>query len=195
MTVNVRVFPCRLYQRRLHEEMGITAEGKQALRFFEYSAEAYVRVKGEDDVKSTVGVKDEEAGTMAPDKDDGDEGSATTAGAVTLAAAAAAPAAAESTISPERDVEQGFAKDGEEGSTATSGFGLDPHVHIDQSCAVCLTDYEDGDRLCILPCLHCYHAGCIEIWLANHSRCPLCNHDCNEVGTVQSDRRPLARSQ
>jgi hypothetical protein len=42
-------------------------------------------------------------------------------------------------------------------------------------CAVCLCEFEDGDRLRLLPkCSHAFHVDCIDTWLLSHSTCPLC---------------------
>ncbi|CAM9542364.1 unnamed protein product [Scytosiphon promiscuus] len=47
------------------------------------------------------------------------------------------------------------------------------------SCIVCFGDYVYGEELCRLPCLHVYHAKCIDEWLdgPNHGWCPLCKTD------------------
>ncbi|KAI6699507.1 hypothetical protein NL676_013831 [Syzygium grande] len=42
-------------------------------------------------------------------------------------------------------------------------------------CAVCLTEFDDFDRLKILPkCEHVFHPECIDAWLAFHVTCPVC---------------------
>ena len=41
-------------------------------------------------------------------------------------------------------------------------------------CNICLVDFEDGDMVKILQCLHTYHQKCIDEWLAKKSVCPDC---------------------
>ncbi|XP_040384599.1 RING-H2 finger protein ATL73-like [Oryza brachyantha] len=42
-------------------------------------------------------------------------------------------------------------------------------------CVICLADYEEKDVLRILPsCGHDFHVACIDIWLMQHSTCPVC---------------------
>ncbi len=43
-------------------------------------------------------------------------------------------------------------------------------------CSVCLSEYQEGDTLRILPkCNHSFHLLCIDTWLHSHSTCPLCH--------------------
>ncbi|XP_058110988.1 RING-H2 finger protein ATL32-like [Magnolia sinica] len=45
----------------------------------------------------------------------------------------------------------------------------------DTDCAVCLGEFEDGERLRSLPnCGHIFHISCIDTWFRTHSSCPLC---------------------
>eukprot|EP00949_MAST-11_sp_MAST-11-sp1_P001697 g1697.t1 len=53
---------------------------------------------------------------------------------------------------------------------------IDPDSEFQQdSCVICLCEFEDGDMLCVLPCKHEYHRECIEPWLLKKSNlCPIC---------------------
>ncbi|KAM5550711.1 RING-H2 finger protein ATL7-like [Rosa sericea] len=45
----------------------------------------------------------------------------------------------------------------------------------DAQCTVCLAEYHGNDVLRILPyCGHSFHVTCIDIWLHQHSTCPVC---------------------
>lgn len=51
---------------------------------------------------------------------------------------------------------------------------LPAHLH---TCEVCLEDYRTGDKRTTLPCLHGFHAGCIQRWLQERTSCPICRFD------------------
>jgi hypothetical protein len=50
------------------------------------------------------------------------------------------------------------------------------------SCAICLEDFEEGDKLRQLPCRHHFHTECVTPWLTErHSSCPLCKYQVNSI--------------
>ncbi|EGG16775.1 transmembrane protein [Cavenderia fasciculata] len=53
----------------------------------------------------------------------------------------------------------------------------------DCSCAICLTDYVDGEKIRILPCKHHYHLNCIDRWLIQNKSCPFCKRDIDTTPT------------
>ena len=46
----------------------------------------------------------------------------------------------------------------------------------DTKCLVCQYDFEDGEKLKLLPCSHAFHEECIDGWLESHKTCPTCKH-------------------
>ncbi|XP_022245848.1 uncharacterized protein LOC111086613 [Limulus polyphemus] len=50
----------------------------------------------------------------------------------------------------------------------------DSSLNHEKECRVCLSSYETGEVLRILPCFHEYHASCIDKWLKSNRSCPTC---------------------
>ncbi|KAL2093138.1 hypothetical protein ACEWY4_010450 [Coilia grayii] len=44
----------------------------------------------------------------------------------------------------------------------------------DRDCRICLEDYERGEEITVLPCLHGFHSSCVLHWLQGNPTCPLC---------------------
>ncbi|KAJ8634878.1 hypothetical protein MRB53_009145 [Persea americana] len=50
-----------------------------------------------------------------------------------------------------------------------------------EQCYICLAEYEEGDKIRVLPCRHEYHMSCVDKWLKEiHGVCPLCRGDVCE---------------
>ena len=55
-------------------------------------------------------------------------------------------------------------------------------------CAVCLSEFEDEERLRLLPkCSHAFHPECIGEWLASHVTCPVCRCNLDPNKDTSSD--------
>ena len=56
---------------------------------------------------------------------------------------------------------------------------------IDETCAVCINKYINGDVISTLPCSkrHSFHTYCLEEWFRTNVSCPMCRCDfSNEIG-------------
>lgn len=45
---------------------------------------------------------------------------------------------------------------------------------VQTRCAICFDDFEGGDCLKTMPCMHFYHSHCISRWLGTSNTCPIC---------------------
>uniref|UniRef100_A0A1I7TA90 RING-type domain-containing protein n=1 Tax=Caenorhabditis tropicalis TaxID=1561998 RepID=A0A1I7TA90_9PELO len=41
-------------------------------------------------------------------------------------------------------------------------------------CAICMIDFEPGERIRFLPCMHSFHQECVDEWLMKSFTCPSC---------------------
>ncbi|KAK2979186.1 hypothetical protein RJ640_027023 [Escallonia rubra] len=50
-----------------------------------------------------------------------------------------------------------------------------------EQCHICLAEYQEGEKIRVLPCHHEYHMSCVDKWLKEiHGVCPLCRGDVRE---------------
>lgn len=74
-------------------------------------------------------------------------------------------------------------------SPGTKGDELTKEV-----CPICIDEYEDGEKVRVLPCFHLFHKECIDYWLVTqHKSCPVCKYDSSKkkVRTHFSETLPL----
>ena len=45
------------------------------------------------------------------------------------------------------------------------------------NCVICLYEFQIGDKIAALPCLHIFHFDCIKNWLKNELSCPVCKFE------------------
>lgn len=65
----------------------------------------------------------------------------------------------------------------------------------DAQCTICLAEFHGEDILRILPyCGHSFHVTCIDIWLQQHSTCPVCRISLREFPERKRLMQPLFSS-
>ena len=88
-----------------------------------------------------------------------------------------------------------------EQSNRTVSFKLNDPMTLPQDklqCVICMTEFQKGDELESLPCIHLFHKECINQWFKESNKCPLCktfiqldnppNNFTNSIRNVRSLR-------
>ncbi|CAN6226872.1 unnamed protein product [Urochloa humidicola] len=58
------------------------------------------------------------------------------------------------------------------------------------TCSVCLAELQDGEALrMLMPCMHYFHAACLDEWLRKSATCPICRAPCTAAAAPEADRR------
>uniref|UniRef100_A0A8C4QMX6 RING-type domain-containing protein n=1 Tax=Eptatretus burgeri TaxID=7764 RepID=A0A8C4QMX6_EPTBU len=58
------------------------------------------------------------------------------------------------------------------------------HLAQNQNCIICCNEFNFGDAVTNLPCLHLFHTACIDSWLQRSATCPVCRYhlvDCIDL--------------
>ncbi|XP_072439744.1 E3 ubiquitin-protein ligase Praja-2 isoform X4 [Chiloscyllium punctatum] len=50
------------------------------------------------------------------------------------------------------------------------------HNGLEQSCAICCSEYVKEELVTELPCHHLFHRPCVTLWLQKSGTCPVCRH-------------------
>lgn len=61
-----------------------------------------------------------------------------------------------------------------------------------QECSVCLSVLIDDNDKRVLPCMHCFHASCVDRWIKTNPTCPECKHSTLDLGTQAAMKESLA---
>ncbi|KAJ1724001.1 hypothetical protein LPJ53_001696 [Coemansia erecta] len=69
-----------------------------------------------------------------------------------------------------------------------------PEDPEDRMCAICLSEYEDGEVLRLLPCNHHMHQACVDEWLHINKSCPLCKREAVETPSATAEGDAIAVS-
>ena len=54
---------------------------------------------------------------------------------------------------------------------------VSPEAVEEETCGICLLEFEPGDRLIQTPCEHVFHDGCLQEWLMVKLQCPTCRSE------------------
>lgn len=58
-----------------------------------------------------------------------------------------------------------------------------PSGSEEAKCCICLEQFQSGNELRRLPCLHSFHAECVDKWLVINNACPVCRIPIISQGT------------
>ena len=54
-------------------------------------------------------------------------------------------------------------------------------IALDNSCTICMDEYEPEVELLTLPCFHNFHYDCVKPWFRTKNECPVCRADARKV--------------
>jgi hypothetical protein len=60
-------------------------------------------------------------------------------------------------------------------------------ISFEEKCTICLCEYDQHDYVRRLPCMHLFHIQCVDKWLTQSKRCPICRIDIDFRGDFSDD--------
>lgn len=69
---------------------------------------------------------------------------------------------------------QGLSKHDISQSTLTQSYKSSDNPNDKSSCNICLSEFDEGEKIRTLPCFHSFHTQCIDNWLNRKAECPVC---------------------
>ncbi|CAL1533746.1 unnamed protein product [Lymnaea stagnalis] len=61
-------------------------------------------------------------------------------------------------------------------TSSSADEGADGNNH-QEKCTICLSEFETGEDVRRLPCMHLFHSECVDQWLSTNKNCPICRVD------------------
>ncbi|KAL3077361.1 hypothetical protein niasHT_035204 [Heterodera trifolii] len=53
-----------------------------------------------------------------------------------------------------------------------------------QQCAICLSNYKQGEKVRQLMCKHNFHTKCVDVWIKQQNKCPICREEIFEISLL-----------
>jgi len=69
---------------------------------------------------------------------------------------------------------QGLSKHDISQYTLTQSYKKSDKSDDKSSCNICLSEFDEGEKIRTLPCFHSFHTNCIDNWLNRKAECPVC---------------------
>ena len=63
-------------------------------------------------------------------------------------------------------------------------------IEYDESCTICLDDFNRNEKILKLKCNHIYHEKCIKTWFTKKSNCPNCNNSFSSEDNISPISTP-----
>jgi len=64
-------------------------------------------------------------------------------------------------------------------------------VALNETCAFCMEEFVEGDRVVSLSCKHIYHPRVIRAWLSTSQSCPLCRNPVENLWCLAYSKKNL----